>query len=191
MRILFTFTLIVLLAATLVSAAKPKPTPTKAAMMPNPTVAALSKLSGQAFDVAFMRELIPVHEEAVEIALAATLNADHTQLLQWNQVVIDRKSNQVKQMLTWLQEAGASPGRRAANVVSEPVKKMRSLGGAALEQAYIPMMASRLEHSAELATLAATKASKAEVRSLAASVMKVEKAEAAMLRSWLKQWYNK
>ncbi|HET8678820.1 MAG TPA: DUF305 domain-containing protein, partial [bacterium] len=67
MRILFTFTLIVLLAATLASAAKPKPTP-KPAMMPNPTVAALSKLSGQAFDVAFMRELIPVHEEAVEIA---------------------------------------------------------------------------------------------------------------------------
>lgn len=190
MRILFTFMLIVLLAATLVSAAKPKPTP-KPAMMPNPTVAALSKLSGQAFDVAFMRELIPVHEEAVEIALAATLNADHTQLLQWNQVVIDRKSTQVKQMLTWLQEAGASPGRRAANVVSEPVKKMRSLGGAALEQSYIPMMASRLEHSAELASLAATKASKAEVRSFAAEVMKVEKAEAAMLRSWLKQWYNK
>ncbi|MGH2374344.1 MAG: DUF305 domain-containing protein, partial [bacterium] len=103
----------------------------------------------------------------------------------------DRKSNQVKKMLTWLQEAGASPGRRAANVVSDPVKKMRSLGGAALEQAYLPMMASRLEHSAELASLAATKASKAEVRSLAAEVMKVEKAEAAMLRSWLKQWYNK
>ncbi|MGQ0550931.1 MAG: DUF305 domain-containing protein [Armatimonadota bacterium] len=190
MRIVLVLALVVLLATTLASAAKPKVTP-KPAVMPNPTVAALSKLSGQAFDVAFMRELIPVHEEAVEIALAATLNADHTQLLQWNQVMIDRKSNQVKKMLTWLQEAGASPGRRAANVVSDPVKKMRSLGGAALEQAYLPMMALRLEHGAELGSLAATKASKPEVRSFAAELMKVEKQEAAMLRTWLKQWYNK
>lgn len=190
MRMILALTLIVLLATTFVSAAKPKAMP-KPVAAPNPTVAALSKLSGQAFDVAFMRELIPVHEEAVEIAMAATLNADHSQLLQWNQVMIDRKSGHVRSMLTWLQQAGASPGRRGAGIMTEPVKKMRALGGAALEQAYLPMMADRLEHSAALGSLAATKASKPEVRSLAAEVMKVEKQEAAMLRTWLKQWYNK
>ncbi len=190
MRIILTVTLIVFLAASLATAAKPKATP-KPAMAPNPTLAALSKLSGQAFDVAFMRELIPVHEEAVEIALAATLNADHAQLLQWNQVMIDRKSGHVRQMLTLLQGAGASPGRRGAGVVTDSVKKMRSVGGAALEQAYLPMMAAHLDHSAALGSLAATKASRAEVRSLAAEVTKVEKQEATMLRAWLKQWYNK
>ncbi|MGH2403522.1 MAG: DUF305 domain-containing protein [bacterium] len=190
MRIILTLTLAIFLATTLALAASPKAAP-KPAAAPNPTVAALSKMSGQTFDVAFMRELIPAHEEAVEIAMAATLNADHTQLLQWNQVMIDRKSNQVKKMLTWLQEAGTTPGRRSANVVTDPVKKMRSLGGAALEQAYLPMMASRLEQSAALSSLASTKASKPEVRSFAAQVMKTEKQEAAMLRTWLKQWYNK
>jgi uncharacterized protein (DUF305 family) len=188
MRILATLLLVVLMAPALEAAPRPRPTPTA---MSNPALTSLARLSGKDFDVAFMRELIPVHEEAIEIALAATLNADHSEVLQWNQRMIDRKSGQVRNMLTWLTEAGASPGRRGANVVTDSVKKMRSLTGAALEQAYLPMMAAHLERSAALGALAATKASRAEIRTMASEVARVERQEAAMLRAWLKQWYNR
>ncbi|MDR7522488.1 MAG: DUF305 domain-containing protein [Armatimonadota bacterium] len=164
----------------------PVPPPT-----PHPTVAALSRLNGPAFDAAFMRELIPVHEEAIEIAMAATLNADHPELLRWNQVMIDRKSAQVRQMLAWLQEAGASPGKRNANVVTDPVKKMRGLSGASLERAYLPLIAAHLDHSVALAKVAATRANRQELRALAQTVVAVEGREAAMLRDWLRKWYPK
>jgi len=164
----------------------PAPSPT-----PHPTVAALTRLGGPAFDAAFMRELIPVHEEAIEIAMAATLNADHPELLRWNQVMIDRKSGQVRQMLAWLQEAGASPGKRNANVVTDPVKKMRSLSGAALERAYLPLIAAHLDHSAALAKVAASRATRQELRALAQTVVQVEGREAPMLRDWLRKWYPK
>lgn len=167
-------------------AVSPKPT---ASPTPNPTLSALSRLSGPAFDVAFMRELIPIHEEAVEIAMAATLHADHPELLRWNQVVIDRKSGQVRQMLAWLQEAGTSPGRRNVSVVTEPVKKMRSLRGAALERAYMPLIAAHLEWSTALAKLAATKADRQELRSMAQAIVTVESREVARLRAWQKSWY--
>ncbi|MGH2347906.1 MAG: DUF305 domain-containing protein, partial [bacterium] len=72
---------------------------------PDPTIVSLSKLSGAAFDTAFMRALIPVDEEAIEIALAATLNANHVELLKWNQVLVERKNQQVRRMLAWLKEA--------------------------------------------------------------------------------------
>ena len=157
----------------------------------DPTVVALSKLNGQAFDVAFMRALIPVHEEAVEIAMAATLNANHPELLQWNQVVIDRKSGQVRQMLAWLHARGASPAGRGAGVVTERVKKMRSLTGEALERAYLPMITTHLEQSTALAALAATKASSADVKALAQTLVKVERQETTMLRDWQKKWYPK
>ncbi|MCL6553246.1 MAG: DUF305 domain-containing protein [Firmicutes bacterium] len=158
---------------------------------PHPALPALAKLNGATFDVAFMRELIPVHEEAIEMALAATLNADHPELLRWNQVVIDRKSAQVRQMLAWLQAAGAAPGRRNANAVTDPVKKVRSLQGAALEKTYLPLMAAHLEQSVALATLAARKASRPEVRAMAQQIVQTESREAAMLRDWLRQWYGK
>ncbi len=195
MRTLLVVLLIILtaassLAAAPVPSATPKTAP-KASPTPNPTIAALSKLSGSAFDVAFMRALIPIHEEAVEIALAATLNADHPELLQWNQVMIDRKSGQVRKMLAWLQEAGASPGQRNAGVVNDPVEKMRTLRGADLEKVYLPMMAAHLQASAALAALAVTKASKPELRAMAQEAVKAENAEVGMLKEWLKKWYGR
>jgi uncharacterized protein (DUF305 family) len=165
--------------------------PSTTAAPANPAVAALSKLSGKDFDVAFMRALIPVHEEAIEIAMAATLNANHPELLQWNQVMIDRKSAQVRQMLGWLQDAGATPAARGAGVVTDRVKKMRSLTGDALEREYLPMITKHLEQSTALAALAATKASRADIKAWAQSLVKVERGEAEMLRGWQKRWYGK
>lgn len=182
-------TAIVVAAIVPASPAAPAPAPA-AGTASHPAVAALAKLNGPTFDVAFMRELIPVHEEAIEIALAATLNADHPELLQWNQVMIDRKSSQVRQMLDWLQAAGAAPGRRNANVVTEPVRKVRGLKGAALEKVYLPMIAAHLEGSVALARLAVTRASRPEVRALAQHIVQTESREAAMLRGWLKRWYG-
>ncbi|MDR7518104.1 MAG: DUF305 domain-containing protein [Armatimonadota bacterium] len=187
------FVIPVLIAATTAllthsAGAGPSPVPSPT---PPPTVAALSRLNGPAFDTAFMRELIPAHEEAIEIAMAATLNADHPELLRWNQVMIDRKSGQVRQMLAWLQQVGASPGKRNANVVTDPVKRMRSLSGAALERAYLPLIAAHLDHSVALAKVATARASRQELRALAQTVVAVEGREAAMLRDWLRKWYPK
>src|SRR3989337_641361 len=97
----------------------------------------LSALNGATFDVAFMRVLVPVHEEAVEIAMAATLNADHTQVLKWNQVVVERKNAEVRQMLGWLKGMGASPTKRNAGIQTAPVRKMGSLKDAALGKAFV------------------------------------------------------
>jgi len=182
MRWLMVVALVILIGASPLAAAAPAP---------NPTVAALSKLTGQAFDVAFMRALIPIYEEAIEVAMAATLNADHPELLQWNQVMIDRKSGQVVRMLAWLKDANASPGQRNAGVVTESVKKMRSLQGKALEQAYIPMMSAHLKQSADLAALAVTKASRPELRAMAQETTRVEGEEVKMLKTWSSKWYGR
>ncbi|MDR7555042.1 MAG: DUF305 domain-containing protein [Armatimonadota bacterium] len=196
MRVVGSLALVTVVVAALVASpsapsAAAGAAPPGAVPAPHPALATLATLNGATFDVAFLRELIPVHEEAIEIALAATLNADHPELLQWNQVVIDRKSAQVRQMLAWLQAAGAAPGRRNANAVTEPVKKVRSLKGAALEKVYLPLMAAHLEQSVALARLAVTKASRAEVRTMARQIVQTETREAAMLRDWLRRWYGK
>jgi uncharacterized protein (DUF305 family) len=157
---------------------------------PNPTIAALSRLSGQPFDIAFMRELIPIDEEAVEIANSATLYADHPELLQWNQRLIDRKTSQVDLMLSVLKQMNVSPGRRMVTVVSDPVKLMRSLRGAALEKAYIPLMIVHMGRSLELGKLAAVKASHPDLRNLAEHLVKTETQEIVMLRAWMTKWYG-
>ena len=156
---------------------------------PDPALASLARLSGRAFDVAYMRVLIPRHEEAVEVALTATLYADHTELLRWNQRVIERKNAQVRLMLVRLQAAGATPGQRNVGVMTATVKKIRTLRGAALERTYMSFLITHFDGNVAMSRLAATKGSRPEIQSLAQEVIRVDGQEAKMLRGWLKQWY--
>ena len=180
MRIVVAALLLLIIASPLTAA----PSPAR-----DPAVASLAALSGPAFDTAYLRTLIPVHEEAVEIAMAATLTADHIELLKWNQRMVERKNAQVRQMLTWLREAGASPAQRNVGVATPAVKKLRGLKGGALERAYVPMMASHLDRSVALSRLAATKAHRPELRAMAQEIVRVEGLEVTMLRGWLRKWY--
>lgn len=154
-----------------------------------PVVARLAGLNGDAFDVAFMQALIPVDDEAVEMAMTATLYADHTDLLRWNQNVVERKNDQVRKMLAWLQQAGAGPAERRAGVATASVKKLRTLRGAALERVYLPLMAANLDQTVALARLAAEKARRPELREFATQAVRVESQDSVTLRGWMKQWH--
>ncbi len=183
MRVLL-LSVAVFMVGTVAFAARPAPAA-------DPVVSSLSRLNGSAFDVAFIQTLVPDSEEAVEVAMAATLTADHVELLQWNQRMIERKNGQIRQMLTLLQAAGASPTRRNVGVSTTPVKQMRGLSGPALEKAYIPFMVGHFNRDVAFATMATKKASRPAVRTLAQEIIKVESQEATMLRGWLRKWYGK
>jgi uncharacterized protein (DUF305 family) len=182
MRILVAIAVLVLATVPLAIGASSVPAP-------NPTLSRLSGLSGHAFDVAFIQELIPVDDEAIEMAMTATLYADHSELLRWNQDFVERTNGQVRKMLAWLQEMGAQPRERKSGVATASVKKIRALRGAALERMYLPLLASQIDQETALARLAAQKASKPALREFAHDVLKVEGRESGMLRGWLKKWY--
>lgn len=169
-------------------AAKPSP---RATATPNPTLSALSKLTGRDLDVAALRELLPRFEEDVEIAYAATLNADHPALLQWNQRMIDRKSRQTKQMLAILTEMRVAPGRRGVSVVTPEVKQMRQLKSASLERRYLTLMVQRFEHNVAVAGLAAQQGLRPDLKALAGEITRVERQEILMLKNWFKEWYGR
>lgn len=189
MRILVFLMALVLGVVTLAVGGQPTGTPSKP--VTDATVAALSRLSGSSFDVAYLQALIPEDEEVVEVAYVATHGGDHSELLQWNQQLIDRKSKQVQQMLGILQAAGATAPKRNVGVSTPTVKQMRGLGGAALEQAYINFLTKYFDRDISLAQLAMKKSSRSSVKALAQNIVQVESQEKAMVRSWLKKWYKK
>jgi uncharacterized protein (DUF305 family) len=165
---------------------RPSPTPT-----PNPTLASLSRLAGRDLDLAVMREFIPRFEEDIEIAYAATLNADHPPLLQWNQRMIERKSAQVKRILAFLKDAGAAPGRRGASVVTPHVTQMRQLRGGQLERRYMTLMIERFEHNTAVAGAVVARGAHVDLKTLARDVTRIERQEIAMLKKWYQEWYGR
>lgn len=154
----------------------------------DPAVAALAKLSGRAFDVAFLQKLLPGDDEAVELAMTATLYADHPELLHWNQDFVERKREGIRRMLSWLQAAGAAPTQRNEGVATPAVRKLRTLRGAALERTYLSLIVSHLDHNVTLARLASQRANETSVRSFAGQLAKADGQDAVRLRSWLKGW---
>jgi uncharacterized protein (DUF305 family) len=182
MRVVLAIGLLVFTAAALATAA-PSTAPT------DPSVARLSGLSGDAFDVAVLQALIPIDDEAIEMAMTATLYADHTELLRWNQSAVERQNDQIRKMLAWLQAAGASPAERRAGVATESVQKLRKLRGAALEKVYLPLMAAQLDKVSALARLAATKAHRPELRDFAKETVVADNQDTTTLRGWFKRWF--
>jgi len=161
-----------------------------AAPAADPAVAKLSALHGKAFDVAFLQMVIPVNDEAAEMASTATLYADHPDLLHWNQDYIEREHRQVQAMLAWLAEMGAQPAERYEGVATPSVKQLRTLRGAALERTYVSLMTQHLDRTAALAALAAKQADRSELRTFAASEAAADGHDATMLQGWVKTWYH-
>jgi len=182
MRIVLAIGILVLAMASLAPGALSSPPA-------DPTVARLSGLSGDAFDIAFLQAAIPVDDETIEMAMTATLYADHTELLRWNQAVMERKNAQIRKLLAWLQEDGARPTERKAGVATPSVKKLRTLRGPALERVYLPLMAAQLDRTATLARLASQKAHRPALRAFAKDDVRMEGQDSTTLRGWMKKWY--
>ena len=183
MRIAFAIGMLMLIGA-LPTAAAPANPPA------DPTLARLAGLNGNAFDVAFMQSVIPVDQESIELAMTATLYADHPELLHWNQTVVERKNDQVRKMMAWLQAAGAAPAEQHSGEATSAVKKLRTLRGAALERTYLQLMVNQLDEVSAMARLAAVKTQQPELRDFARQTVRAETQDSTTLRGWMKQWYS-
>lgn len=155
----------------------------------DPTVAKLSALHGRAFDVAYLQAMIPSDDEAVEMALTATLYADHSAILHWNQDFAEREHGTIKHMVSVLEQLGAK-AQRNEGVATPNVKALRALRGAALERKYVALMAAHFDHTVAISRLAATHASRSDIKSIAAGVVAADSKDAQKLRGWVSAWYH-
>jgi uncharacterized protein (DUF305 family) len=67
-------------------------------------MAGLSGKSGDAFDLAFLSEMIVHHEGAVEMAQAALQNAKHSELKTMAGAIITAQTSEIAQMRNWLKD---------------------------------------------------------------------------------------
>jgi uncharacterized protein (DUF305 family) len=157
----------------------------------DPQLAKLEALHGRPFDVAYLQTVIPVDDESVEMAMTATLYADHPDLLHWNQDFTEREHQKIQQMVGWLSTLGAQPAQRNEGVATPAVKKLRTLRGTALERTYIALMTQHLDRTIRLSRLAAQRADRPDLRAFAAKAAAADAQDASRLRGWLTAWYQK
>lgn len=157
----------------------------------NPT-GRLSGLSGAAFEVAFMQEMIIHHQMAVEMARLAQERAERAELKTMAESIIAEQGIEIAQMTAWLRDwHGAQPKPMDHAVMQEMDREMATLRGAGGEEFDRQFAGAMIEHhqaAVDMARLVGERAERQELKSLAQAIIDAQSREIEQMRQWLQAW---
>jgi uncharacterized protein (DUF305 family) len=176
----FVFAVLGVLALVTISAAQEDP------------AARLRGLSGAAFEVAFMQEMIVHHEMAVEMARVARQQATRAELKTMAESIIGEQGKEIDQMATWLREwHGAQRKPMDHAVMQEMDREMAALkeaDGEEFDRRFAEAMIAHHQAAIDMAGLVTERAEQAELKTLAEAIISAQSREIDQMRRWLEAW---
>jgi uncharacterized protein (DUF305 family) len=158
------------------------------------------------FDQMFIDMMTPHHQSAIEMAQIALERAEHEELRQMAQQMIDSQQADIEQMRTWRQEwYGSSetpplsaipmmPGMEGMSEGStmDMTPMIEELGNATepFDLAFIDMMLPHHQQAIEAAQMAEQQAVHQETKDLAQKMIEEQQKEIDELTSWRQEWYG-
>jgi uncharacterized protein (DUF305 family) len=146
------------------------------------------------YDLQFIDTMIHHHEGAVEMASMVVKKSANEELKKFAQKIIDDQKKEIAQMKDWREKwfAGAP---RAINMemagmadsmkmMGDQMKKMESATGKEFDLLFLEMMIPHHEGAVKMAKEAQQKASRAEIKTLAAGIIKAQEAEIKQMNDW-------
>lgn len=145
-----------------------------------------TKLSGRAFDRAYLSMMIGHHQGALEMSQAVVNRVKDAQVKKWAQAVIADQTKEINTMTAWLRSMGGVQ----ANMRDAMAKDMQGMiaplrtardPDAAFVQGMLPHHASALD----MATVALQKSNDDRVLKLSRDIIKAQADEMYAFKSWL------
>jgi uncharacterized protein (DUF305 family) len=162
-------------------------TPAKtSAPMAGMAMGGLEKLSGKAFDRAFLSMMVPHHQAAVDMARAVLPGSKDTTVTAWATAIIKDQNREINEMNALLKTYGGQDAAMAASMMkgmagmADMVKKAKNPDVAFVE-GMIPHHASAIE----MATIALQKTSNSKILPLARNIVTAQAKEMYDFRVWL------
>lgn len=147
----------------------------------------LRTLSGKEFDIAFLSQMIAHHEAAVVMAEQALKTAKDAGTRQDAQNVIKAQTAEIKQMTDWLRQwYDTDPSKEQQALVNTDMRSMMAMPVAS-EKMFYEMMVPHHQGAIDMSELAADKANRPEVKTLAAQIIRDQKAEIGSYQKKLQQ----
>ncbi len=154
--------------------------------------ARLRGLSGAAFEIAFMQEMIIHHQMAVEMAQVALERATRDELKTLSRNIIAGQGKEIDQMTAWLKDwHGVAPKAMDHAVMQEMDREMAALkaaGGVEFDRKFAEDMIVHHQSAIEMAQLVAERATNDELKALAQEIINAQAREVAQMREWLQAW---
>ncbi|XVH33601.1 DUF305 domain-containing protein (plasmid) [Haloferacaceae archaeon DSL9] len=146
-------------------------------------------------DVAFMRMMVPHHEQAVEMAALVSGRTDRRELCELAPEIIEVQEAEIQQMHDWLEEAGAEPGAHEMDhremdgmLADAAFQELRCASGQRFDCLFVDHMIRHHEGAIAMAEDVLEDGRSNRVADLAADVIDVQKAEIETMTRWQRAW---
>lgn len=138
----------------------------------------------------FIEEMIPHHEDAVEMADLSLIQAEHPELRQLASAIKRVQTAEIAQMRAWYGDwygGEVQPGHMATMMGHDTT----TLDGARpFDKAFIEQMIPHHEQAVHMSTMALRFAEQPEMRTLLQSIIDSQTAEIEQMRQWYRTWYG-
>ena len=152
------------------------------------------------FDQQFIDMMVPHHEGAVAMAKVAQSRAEHPEIRQLADAIVSSQDKEIQQMKSWRKAwYGSDQTPVMANMpmlpemksdmgnMAEDVQKLQS--ASSFDRAFIDVMIPHHASAIEAAKIAQQKATKPEIKQLAADIVAAQEREIGQMREWRNKWY--
>lgn len=153
--------------------------------MMNATMPVLEKLSGKAFDRAFLSMMVPHHQAAVNMAKAVLPLSKDASVKSWASVIIKSQQQEITTMTGLLGPLGGSDQKMAA--MMDDMKGMGAMirSSKSPDVSFVQNMLPHHSSAIDMAKLALQKSSNPAVLKLAQTIVLAQAREMYDFRSWL------
>lgn len=159
-----------------------------------------ANLKGDAFDEAYIADMLAHHEGALNMSENAGAFAVHDEIRTLTGNIVQTQGAEVMKMRTWQKEWGyketmsgghmshSGGGMDMGGDMVEMQNKLQGLTGEAYDKEFLKQMIIHHEQAIEMSQYAATNAKHQEIKDLASSVMSEQKTEIDQMKQWQKDW---
>jgi uncharacterized protein (DUF305 family) len=168
-----------------------------------PGVQAASKAN--AVDRAFVREMVPHHQMAVEMARMAEKQGEHAEIKTLAAAIVKDQSKEIRSLKRIARRLGVTPAKpsaheqmmRDADTLGLSMDRMgmsmdmNELDGAKpFDRKFVDMMIEHHQGAIRMARAERAKGRDAQLRRIAAGIITAQAAEIRQMNAWREQWYG-
>lgn len=147
-------------------------------------------------DLAFIDSMIPHHEGAVVMAEMALEQAEHQELKDLAQEIIDAQESEITQMREWRSEwfgdapeTGGMPGMEGMGMMSDADMEMMESSDM-FDQMFIDMMIEHHQSAIDMAQDIQTTTERPEIQQLAEDIISSQQVEIDQMEQWRSEWFS-
>jgi len=159
-------------------------------------------MKGEEYDKAFIAEMIAHHQGAVSMAYLARNEAQHQELKDMSQEIIDAQMQEIRDMEAWKKEWGYSTASQGSGVMAgmdhgngemeemmaAMTKELSELSGDEFDEAFLKLMIEHHQSAVAMARPGAENAERQELRDLTIAIVAAQEREIAQMQQWQRDW---